>query len=262
MTQALLAAVCNAPYDDAPRLAYAAWLDSQTPPEPLGEYIRAAIRVNRESLANQPDRQGWKDLCRAQDRFYELQRRHELDWKRPVLAIAAACEFDRGLVASVTVSAERFVLHGGALMDLAPIVHVRLTEARFRIDELASCPHLARVRALSLKNQGLTSKDVASLASSPHVANLWALELDDNAIDVDGVEAMASSQHLASLRHTELAGNPGNVHERAGSDGFAIASSFFPPRGRQLEQRLGYIRWLHYPTDGTFPPNLLGPPPP
>src|SRR5438046_2671104 len=52
---ALLELVCAAPFDDALRLAYAAWLESLTPGDPLGEYIRLRIRCTRESLDDQPD---------------------------------------------------------------------------------------------------------------------------------------------------------------------------------------------------------------
>lgn len=259
MTNSLLEAVCNSPYDDAPRLAYAAWLESQTPPDPLGEFMRVAIRCVRESLADQPDVTRWSDLNRAQSRYVELLQQHEYEWKRPVLAIAEDCELERGLVAAVRLPAERFMHRGAELFRLAPIVHVELTDVRSVITALAACDLLARVRSLSLAWQRLTSSDIAIFASSPHVSGLWALELVGNDIDIHGIRAMATSPHLKGLRHTELAGNPGDVHERAGWEMDQLVSLSFPPEGEALEAQLGRIPWLHLPS---APASRFSPPPP
>jgi uncharacterized protein (TIGR02996 family) len=257
VTQALFDAVCKSPYDDAPRLAYAAWLDARTPPDPKGEFIRLSIRAARESLRDKRDFARWMNLKQALERHAELLALHEYDWKRDVLAIAEECEFDRGLVASASLPADRFIARGADLFALAPIVHVELTDAAGVMQQLANCPLLEKVHALTLRWQQLTSADIAILASSPYMSNLWALDLIGNAIDIQGIETMALSPQMKRLRHTELQGNPGDVHERAGYEFTELVSLSFPPGGERLEARLGRIPWLHYSDP---PVGMLGPP--
>jgi hypothetical protein len=180
-----------------------------------------------------------------------------------VLKIAESCELERGLVAGVALSADVFVARGAELLELAPIVHVSLSGVRPVLAQLAGSPALAGVRALSLRGQGLTTEDAETLAACDKLTRLWWLDLSANDIELDGVRALAVSPYLSALEHVELSGNPGNVHERAGTDGYQISGVWFPPEGRDLEEELGPIRWLHYhpATWASFPPDPCGPPP-
>ncbi len=259
----LLAAVLASPYEDAPRLAYAAWLEGLSPADPQGEFIRLSIRCARQSLGDRLPKQDWLELLDAHERLGDLRARHESEWKRPVLKIASDCQLERGLVASVRLPARTFLDRADELFALAPIVHVDLSDVRPLLLELVRSPHLRRVRALSLEWQGLTSAEIAHFAGSPHLANLWCLELRGNALDLAGLRALAKSPSLAGLRHTELASNLVTAHEEAGVEGSAIASIWFPPDGEQLEAELGRIPWLHYPAAAwsDFPLDPCGPPP-
>ncbi len=261
--RALLDAVIAEPHRDEPRLAYSKWLEQQSPPDLRGEFIRLAVRYARDTLAAQADLKAKQALLEDRARFAELRQDHEGEWQLPVLQIASSCELERGLVASVTLPAETFLARGEELMQLAPIVHVALTAVRGLVPQLAACPALGNVRALSLAGQGLTGRDMAVLGASDKVSKLWWLDLVTNDIDLNGIRAMARAPYFASLRHVELAGNPGDVHERAGTEGYVVSRVWFPPEGRELEEELGYIPWLHYhpATFSNFPPDPCGPPP-
>jgi uncharacterized protein (TIGR02996 family) len=255
--QALLDAVCADPYDNEPRLAYAAWLDKQTPPDPQGLFIRASILCEHKSLSQLYVDAEQYAFLRAEADHSRLRYEYEADWKQSILQIAQDCKLDRGLVAGVTIAADTFLARGAELMRMAPIVHVDFTQAKGLLPKLLACEALAKIRALSLSAQGLTSDDVALLASSDKLKNVWWLDLSLNDIDLDGVRAMAKSPNLGALRHCELSGNPGNVHERAGTEGYTVTNVWFPPEGRDLEEELGPIPWLHYhpATYDDFPPD-------
>jgi uncharacterized protein (TIGR02996 family) len=263
--ESLLAAVCAAPYEDAPRLALAAWLEQQNPPDPQGEYIRLSIRCARESLSDQSDRQRWGSLLDAHDRVAALRAAHEADWKRPILKLATACELERGMVAGVRLSGEAFLKHARQLFDMAPIVYVDLTDVRPVLDALAACDQLRRVRALGTEWQSLTPKEVLVLASSPHIENVWYWGLSGNAIDYDGLRTLATAPRLKTLRHVELESNRVKAHEVADAMGGEINDVWFPPDGEQLETDLGRrVPWLHYPETAwrDYPPSQFAPPPP
>lgn len=263
MNPSLLAAVCAAPYEDAPRLAYADALSRQTPPDPLGEYVRLSVRLAAEASGDQLEDEAWLGRMDALERVARLAELHEADWKRPVLAIAERCVIDRGLVAGVRLPAATFLSRADELFALAPIVHVDLTDVRPHLAALASSDRLRRVRALSIENQRLASDDVALLAASPHLVNVWCLELRGNAIDMDGFRAILRSPHLKGLRHAELDDNAAKVHEVASVMGGEVQHSWFPLQGEELEKEFGPIPWLHCQggtTDG-YPPSRYRLPP-
>jgi uncharacterized protein (TIGR02996 family) len=262
----LLETVCESPYDETARLAYATWLESLTPPDPQGEFIRLALRVSKERLEDAADAAAWRATRERWQRWYELEQRHGAVWKAPALAIASEAELDLGLVAGVTIPAERFVTRGAELFHLAPIVHVKLIEARAHMVALAKCEHLSRVRSLDVARQGLGDEEILLLARSPGVANLWALDLTGAEMSEDVALAMATSPFLSGLRYVAMSGGPGNPIERVGYDmsGQGVEYAFFSPDGKRFEEQLGRrVEWLHVPESwyGCYPPSRLRQPP-
>jgi len=245
--EALLKAVCDAPFEDAPRLAYASYLRGLRPPDPRGDLIPYAIRCKRKKLDELTDSNERQSLIGARIEMRQLLMAHESEWKAPFLAMVDDCEIERGLVAGIELSAEKLLAHGEELFGMAPIVYVRITDLEDRLPALLQFEPLLRIRALSFERAGLTTDDVIALADCAYLRNVWWLELQHNAIEIEGVRAMALSQHLTGLREVDLAGNPGDAHERAGFEYTMLANVDFPQAGWDLERDVGQrIPWLHY----------------
>src|SRR4051812_29492812 len=140
--ESLLNAVIESPDDDAPRLAYADWLDGH------GESARAHfIRVQIE-LAHLPD--GDPRRAKLEAKEQDSLKEHRATWLRPLRDRPAgpAHQFRRGFLEEIAVSAADFVRQGESLLRLAPVRKVWLRRARGRMRQLAGCPSLARLTDL------------------------------------------------------------------------------------------------------------------
>src|SRR5436305_698754 len=124
---ALLAAVLEAPDDDAPRLVYADWLDEHGDPG-RGEYIRD--QVERTRLPEDGPR--WKAL---KARGVELLGAHREAWRKELPAWAGSyCDYERGFPAAARLTAREFLKKAAGLFRRAPI---RRVELRVLVDSLA-----------------------------------------------------------------------------------------------------------------------------
>ena len=87
----------------------------------------------------------------------------------------------RGFVERVCVDGRDFLAVADELFRLAPIRHLVLSGVPAVVDELAACPHLRRIRSLSLARYSaadeLTDDALARLIRSPHLGNLAHLRL-------------------------------------------------------------------------------------
>lgn len=259
--KALLEAVCLEPHEDAPRLAYAAWLEGQTPPNVQGEAMRLAIETEGKKPSLVVDSDDRMALLEAIFRLRKLRREHKSTWKQAMLAIADDCQLHLGLVASVKLDAGVFLKRAEDLFTMAPIVHVQLTGLSDFFDDFLGCPFLGRIYALTLTDQGLTDDNMYRLTHVSALDHLWYLDLSDNLISLRGVEIFACSPFFKQLSHVVLDGNPGDVHERCGVEE-AIVHVWFPRNGDRLEARYGRIPWLHFPEAcwSDYPPDPCGPP--
>jgi uncharacterized protein (TIGR02996 family) len=71
---------------------------------------------------------------------------------------------------------------------------------------LASCPHLAGLEALCLRNHQIGPAGAAALAFSPHLARLTTLDLGGNRIGREGFQALLESPTLNRLRWLDVSG--------------------------------------------------------
>lgn len=268
----LLADVVAKPFEDAPRRAYADFLDTQPEaPSLRAEFIR--LQLDRtgpidqppSSIATDPDAElVWRmQYLRAEQRERELLQAHGQAWAAEPRRAASEVRYDRGFVASVVVDAPKFVKFGAWLMQQAPIVHVELRDVVGALDALVACPALAKVGALSVHSQGIDDHALARLIASPHLRDLWWLELGKNAIGMGGLDALASAR-LPRLRYAGFQGNPVDPHETAGVHGHEIQDVALPPEGEALEAKHGHLPWLHFSSGSLldFPPNPRRAPPP
>jgi uncharacterized protein (TIGR02996 family) len=242
MTQddAFLQAIIENPDDDTPRLVYADWLEEHGDPD-RAEFIRVQIEMGRGVADPETGhRLRQREVC--------LLREHELRWTTPLHGLVQRARFVRGFPERVTLLAEGFLRHAGAVFRLAPVRHLILTEAAGHLPRVADSPYLERVQALEfrtfagqdlrtlarsphlgrltrliLRYAGLEDEDAAALAATPSLAGLTALDLYGCILGPVGIQAIATSVHLARL--TELALGDHEGIGDAGAEALASANT-------------------------------------
>lgn len=252
----LLQAVLAKPDDDAPRLEYAKWCESQTDPlaKERGEFIRLQLKLARTPFdPNQLT--SWRDL----DRTKALLARHRDRWAGFVAQRATEIEFHRGFVARIKIALPVLLDIATTIFSTQPVQHLDVTDLQPSPDRLFTHPLLEKIRSLSIENAGLTDEQVTALADSQHVLRLRWLSLRNNAVTRTGVEALARTRNLPSLEVALLDGNPCDPREQYGADNDTVTARWMPEEGRQLETMFGPLRWLRGAADtvsGWIPPRL------
>ncbi len=194
--EGLMAAVLQAPREDAPRLRLADWLTARG--DPRGEFIRVQVELARlDPATDEADR-----LAR---RERELLFRHEVEWIGPLAGWLAGWTFRRGFIEEATVNADTLVAHAEDIFRFTPIESLRIHEAGAVSDDLANCRHLARVSRLRFGSddgdgEPLGDDGVAALARSPHLTRLEELTLGMEQTGASGLEALAEASWVKSLR--------------------------------------------------------------
>ena len=245
--QALFQGVLDDPDAEAPRRAFAAWLDARG--EPQGEFIRLQLEASRE-LRKEGHSTEYIELGR---RATELRSRYGADWSRPVDSIASEPRFYRGFVEGVTIGTAEFLSRADQLYRAAPIRHITFTGARGAMAALAASPALARLVSIGLQDNQLGDGDVQAFAASPHLGRLRRLTLAWNEIGEQGLEALFASSSLTGLAYLNFEGNRvKSPTEEWGEDwatGRIVPESVsLPEAGQRLESRYGTRPWLHAPT--------------
>jgi hypothetical protein len=183
---------------------YADWLEERG--DPRGEFIRVQIALTNEAREDWlPQRAHGGERAR---RVQELLDAHRHLWEATVRELGGIYwEFRRGFIEYVSLWVGTFLEHADALFRAMPIRDVCLSSnGDLLMRELASSPHLARLRRLNLESNGLTFYGAQVLATSPHLAQLTELRLNTNGIGDAGVRALAASSYLRNLRRFSLLG--------------------------------------------------------
>jgi hypothetical protein len=180
---------------------------------------------------------------------------HEREWARTVLKYASEVEFDRGFVRKITIEPYLFLEYGEWLFINAPIREVVFTAAdddeAFPMADLAASPLLERLDSIIFRDPRLTDDAFMILAASPRLTRLVQLSAAKQRADVSVYEAMAAqplTRKILSL-HVSQEGFPGQNYGDTGVDdlwGRAIWDWLpIPDTVRQLEEKYGYVPWLH-----------------
>jgi len=199
-----IAAINAQPAADAPRLAFAAWLDQRG--DVRGEFIRLQCEL--------------AGLTEDDPRAVPLHLREETllhtrrpDLLGPLAALPVDVRFDRGLVGSVTLAGRTFLDHAATLFAHACLREVCLKEVGALLPALAQISQLARLERLWLTFNNIDAAGARFLAESPHLGKLTTLNLGHNRLGNEGVAALVSSTAVPALRHLWLAvndiGDPG-----------------------------------------------------
>jgi uncharacterized protein (TIGR02996 family) len=196
---ALFAKILANPDDDAPRLAYADWLDKHGDPI-RAEFIRVQIEEEKVSF-NQ-----------RSDRGYQLWQAHREEWESPILAAL-------GLSAQ---SHSRLYLHftRGFVDTIRALGHGR---AWLVVDRAETLFTLAPIQELILWGQWDKEPDpygdppqiydpigqdtLRELVRKPCFRALRSLDLGGNRIGDEGAELLLSAEHLSPSCKLDLTHN-------------------------------------------------------
>mgnify|MGYP001269080457 CR=1 FL=1 len=190
--EGFLRAICENPDDDTPRLVYADWLEEQGQAG-RAEFIRAQIQMTRVSS-------GSRRYAVLRRRALQLLAERGEAWRGELPKWARRrCEFRRGFVAHVGCTALQFIKQGEQLLRTVPVQSLRVRRGEGHIVKLAESPHLSRIRALDLYNNGVNSVDVEALAASPYLCRLTTLRLGFSSLGAEGMRALAASPALTNL---------------------------------------------------------------
>jgi uncharacterized protein (TIGR02996 family) len=202
---ALYAAVLARPDDDTPRLVYADCLDETGD---RADGIRARFIRNQVALARaEPWSAEYDALYRA---TAPVEWHYKKEWAPGTdgIALPAGHAYARGFLVGVTCHSKKFVTHGAALFARQPVRAVQFvvmnsTRGAATAEELAACPHLARLHTLTLAGSLVDADYADQLAASPHATGIRALTLSDCAVDAKAI-GRAGPKWFPGLRELEL----------------------------------------------------------
>lgn len=117
-----------------------------------------------------------------------------------------------GRVESVSLSGRAFISLAGPLVESNPPFELRLVAVKWYLDELAVCPHLARVERLNLAGNRIGTAGILTLARSPFFSARY-LDLSFNNVGADGIAALLAAPWSQKLRGLNLAGDDVPVAE-------------------------------------------------
>jgi uncharacterized protein (TIGR02996 family) len=200
---ALLEGVRSNPWDDAPRLVLADWIEEHATSEAdsaRAALIRAQCLVSLLKWIDKPEFSA--DIDRT---VTELIERHANEWLRPLGDLARSAGFMRGTV-WLKCKGEWFLEHGERLSDIVRswpwIDGLDLSFPATLTGRLAGCPHLAVFPQLRIEHNTLNNGGLPELISSPYLANIRTLDLSSNRLGDKGASTLASANlpRLAGLR--------------------------------------------------------------
>jgi len=180
--------------DDAPRLAFGAWLRERG--DPRGDLI--ALQ------------------CAGGDRTreHELLAQHAAAWSPWSALLLYARGFPETVVSSDTVGDRSLSAFRGE-PTVRELVVIGLRGSTW-LDALAKAPETDRLRKLALRGGRFSTSDLERLFCSSHFQGLRDVELDDCGVRPEMVAALASWGGLRSASKLSLAGNglgPGPLKE-------------------------------------------------
>lgn len=253
------AAVCAAPDDDAPRLAYAD-IVQQSEPE-YAEFIRLQVARSADERTRKVP-QGTMSK-----REYELWHKNYAKWGHYIQRYCRDARdpweydqgwgFDRGFVAFVRMEPENFVALGERLFRMAPVQHADLYYGQEPVRPLFDSPFLAKLDSLSLwaSTPKLTDDDAIAIANCAALARSTWLDLRNNDIADRGIEALATSPYMANKLYLDTRFNPGDPSEQVSYDSRGTVSwRELPQHAMELELKLGRkIGWFRSVNDPKGP---------
>lgn len=189
-----IAAIAAVPQDDAPRILFANWLESQG--DPRGEYIRlqcelaaGPFRSKRRAIANR---------CKA------LFKEHRRQWEN-TLSAKGEWTWRRGFVSSARMSASQLNKHGATVFSREPIDSLGITQCKASLNCLNSKDWLSRLRILKLR--GEIVQETLEFLTMQSFPRLKSLNLGDSRLAKIPLAALFQSNSLREIKSLALSGN-------------------------------------------------------
>jgi uncharacterized protein (TIGR02996 family) len=228
-----MAAICERPDDDVPRIRFAELLDTTDNPllHARAEYIRVQCALARQNLSEH----SWGNLYEREE---SLESRYTEEWWASDLpelkGVRFNSAFQRGFPYEIWCDDETaFVNHAETLLtsqpirslsfmqlgstnffrDMKELVFIKrliLEDLNLDLDDaqnIAASHYLQNVTDLHLSQNNFGDDSTRILAASKNLVSLVNLDLGQNAIGDDGVIAIADSDIVTNLEHLGLAGS-------------------------------------------------------
>ena len=266
----LLRAVVDAPNEDAPRKAYADYLETLDfdVARPLAAFIRAQLRVASTFRACRGADVAPLRRWRRDGDYISTERFRHGETIRPWLiaglgALLARGDVGwpqayRGFVERVGVRATRFSAIASELYRIAPIRHLVLVGLPAAVDEIATSPHLARIRSISFPAFGpadvLTDDVIRRFLASPYLREVSHLRfVQQRRLTAETLDAIVTAPTLPRLSVVEIfhaiprqdpAWRPGDIERMIGWDTPRQVTRDASPI-ETVERARGYIPCLH-----------------
>jgi uncharacterized protein (TIGR02996 family) len=206
MHHTLIQDIIADPEDDAPRLAYADWLQEHGQPD-RAQFIRIQCELARRSEYS-PDRRA---LELQEDR---LLAHHRDEWLAPLRNILEddglwpPCRFRRGFVETIRITATRLLENAHFIFNTHPVRKATLLRAGAELTGLAACDYLNRLSALRIaiggKDDPYTIVDLKTFLGSAPLRGLRSFGL--RAIGGGPLKALLRSELIEQLTCLDLSG--------------------------------------------------------
>jgi uncharacterized protein (TIGR02996 family) len=200
----LLSKVILHPAEDAPRLAYAGWLEAH------GRADRARlirVQCQRETL---------------QAEEAALLDRHAEEWGQELRQFGVRhWRFHRGFPEEIHTYTSDYLKHHADLATVTPVTRLHVSPANdAQLIQLAALPTARHFRALEvgLDAGGFGPDGIRAITTSSHLSGLRELGLHSNDIGPEGVRLLAEAPFVGNL--TKLVVNDPNLRE-GGHPGFS-----------------------------------------
>jgi uncharacterized protein (TIGR02996 family) len=248
----LMNAVCSAPDEDGPRLAFARELE-QADPERC-EFVRLQLaRAKQDREQHLPQRR-----LSVSSREYQLLHRHKAEWSRYLRMILVpetrsamdlGCDFERGFVNFARIADHELVSLGVRVFEWAPIQHIDVTPGSTPLSRILSNIGAGRLDSISLAGRNLTDDDAVALSQCEGIARATWIDLRDNQIGQRGVVALARSSVMKNKVRVMLNGNPCDPTDTPWFDHDGSITRLERKSSSQaIEDAAGQrLAWLHYP---------------
>lgn len=209
-------------------------IHAPSPHPTRGEFIRLQLDIKKiEAEGKLPS------TVRLHRISSELSAPHSKSWAGVVATVTPRLhEFVAGFVEQVTLTADEFLKHGGAMLAAEPVRHLDISSLGTRAQDFFSSPLLGGIRSLVLDRCAAGNNSEALLAASPYVNQIRWLSLAFNGIDLVGVRSLARSTSLKSLKYANFFGNPCDPAEVHSADQGVILRSTLPARRQAPRKRV------------------------
>ena len=256
--------ICIDPEDDDARLEYARQIEPSDPDH--AELIRFQVEMAA-------DRRRGARIYGLDSKEYRLLKTNHVRWVHNIARYAAhgfpdRVEIHRGFPSHIKMHPDVFVEYADLLFRLAPIRHVDFVQPYdednqlvrddagnlepFPMDRLLACPQLSRLDSIGFENVELVPSnldqpgDVAKIARCPYLTRCMYLNFAFTVVGRRAYRELAEGELTGKMLVvvSPLDAGERRVHDIEAGMGEYL-DIIFDDEWKAVEQRLGYIPWLH-----------------